>query len=267
MRLSIEVTSMNEIKLLYKPNNEPISIAVLVSGTGTNLVALYEEQKRLERLGEKNYGRVDVVFTNVPNCKGAERAKEFGIPVVSLSSKSFFEILQKNPDNNEAREFYDAAAITLIEEVCKPDLVVLAGYRRRLGSIFISRYENRILNIYPGDITKTYLVRGVEAPIQALRTGENTIKCTVFLAREEERFGPAIIQSNQISLEGLKEEDIKEIEEKIRKEGEWIIYPFVVHHLIAKGRVGIDLEDNIYIDGTRMPNGGYQFKNSYLATD
>src|SRR3972149_399124 len=195
MRLSIEVTSMNEIKLLYKPNNEPISIAVLVSGTGTNLVALYEEQKRLERLGEKNYGRVDVVFTNVPNCKGAERAKEFGIPVVSLSSKSFFEILQKNPDNNEAREFYDAAAITLIEEVCKPDLV--------------------------------------------------------FLAREEERFGPAIIQSNQISLEGLKEEDIKEIEEKIRKEGEWIIYPFVVHHLIEKGKVGIDLEDNIYIDGTR----------------
>jgi len=258
---------MDEIKLLYKPGNKPMSVAALISGTGTNLVALYEEQKRLEKSGEKNYGRVDVVFTNVPNCKGAERVKEFGIPVVSLSSKSFFNILQKNPDNNEAREFYDAAAITLIEEVCKPDLVVLAGYRRRLGSFFISRYENRILNIYPGDITKTYLVRGVEAPIQSLRAGENTIKCTVFLAREEERFGPAIIQSNQVSLEGLKEENIKEIEEKIRKEGEWIIYPFVVHHLIAKGRVGIDLEDNIYIDGTRMPNGGYQFKNSYLASN
>jgi len=251
---------MNEIKLLYKPENKPMSVAALVSGTGTNLVALYEEQRRLEKSGEKNYGRIEVVFTNVPNCKGAERAKEFGIPVVSLSSKSFFDILQKNPDNNEAREFYDAGAITLIEEVCKPDLVVLAGYRRRLGSIFIGRYEHRILNIYPGDITKTYLVRGVEAPIQALRAGENAIKCTVFLAREEERFGPAIIQSNQISLEGLKEEDIKEIEEKIRKEGEWIIYPFVVHHIIAKGIVGIDLEDNIYIDGIRMPKEGYQFK-------
>jgi len=258
---------MNEIKLLYKPENKPMSVAALVSGTGTNLVALYEEQRRLEKSGEKNYGRIEVVFTNVPNCKGAERAKEFGIPVVSLSSKSFFDILQKNPDNNEAREFYDAGAITLIEEVCKPDLVVLAGYRRRLGSIFIGRYEHRILNIYPGDITKTYLVRGVEAPIQALRAGENAIKCTVFLAREEERFGPAIIQSNQISLEGLKEEDIKEIEEKIRKEGEWIIYPFVVHHIIAKGIVGIDLEDNIYIDGIRMPKEGYQFKSNNLPTD
>ncbi len=250
---------MNEIKLLYKPENKLMSLAALISGTGTNLVALYEEQRRLEKSGEKNYGRIDVVFTNVPNCKGAERAKEFGIPVVSLSSKSFFEILQKSPDNNEARDFYDSATITLIEEICCPDLVVLAGYRRRLGSIFISRYENRILNIYPGDITKAYLVRGVEAPIQALRAGENAIKCTVFLAREEERFGPAIIQSNQVFLEGLKEEDIKEIEEKIRKEGEWIIYPFVVHHLIAKGRVGIDLEDNIYIDGIKMPKEGYQF--------
>jgi len=251
---------MDEIKLLYKPENKPMRVAALISGTGTNMVALYEEQRRLEKSGEKTYGRVDMVFTNVPNCKGAERAKEFGIPVVSLSSKSFFDILQKNLDDNEAREFYDAASITLIEEACKPDLVVLAGYRRRLGSIFISRYENRILNIYPGDITKTYLVRGVEAPIQALRAGENTIKCTVFLAREEERFGPAIIQSNQISLEGLKEEDMKEIEEKIRKEGEWVIYPFAVHHLIAKGRVGIDNDDNIYIDGIKMPKEGYQFK-------
>ena len=66
----------------------------------------------------------------------------------------------------------------------------------------------------------------------------------------------------------IKDEvNIKEIEEKIRKEGEWIIYPFVVHHLIAKGRAGIDLEDNIYIDGIKMPKEGYQFKSNNLPTD
>jgi folate-dependent phosphoribosylglycinamide formyltransferase PurN len=123
---------------------------------------------------------------------------------------------------------------------------------------------NRVLNIYPGDITKTYLIRGVEAPIQALRAGEESLKCTVFLARNKERFGPAIIQSDQVSLEGFKEHNLKEMEEKIRKEGEWIIYPFAVHHLIAKGRVGIDNGDNIYVDGARMPKEGYQFKSSLL---
>jgi phosphoribosylglycinamide formyltransferase-1 len=252
---------MSAIKPLYKPDNEPMSVAVLVSGTGTNLVALYEEQIRLEKSGVENYGRIDVVFTNVPNCTGTERAREFGIPVVSLSSKSFFDILQRSPDDDETRDLYDAAVITLIEEVCNPDLLVLAGYRRRVGALFIQRYMNRILNIYPGDITKTYLVRGVEAPIQALRAREKSIKCTVFLARYEERFGPAIIQSDQISLEGLGEHNLKEIEEKTRKEGEWVIYPHAVHHLIAKGRVGIDSDDNIYIDGLRMPKEGYQFKH------
>lgn len=257
---------MNEVKLLYEPENEPMRVAVLVSGTGTNLIALYEEQIRIEESGGKNYGRIEVVFTNVPNCIGAERAREYGIPVVSLSSKSFFDILQRSPDDNEARDLYDAATIALMEEICHPDLVVLAGYRRRVGALFIKRYANRVVNIYPGDITRTYLVRGVDAPIQALRAGEESLKCTVFLARHEERFGPAIIQSDQISLDGLKEQNLKEMEEKIRKEGEWIIYPFAVHHLIAKGRVGIDNGDNIYVDWVRMPREGYQFKRNLLPT-
>ncbi len=253
---------MSEVKLLYEPENKPMSIAVLVSGTGTNLIALYEEQIRIEKSAGKNYGKIEVVFTNVPNCIGAKRAREFGIPVVSLSSKSFFDILQRNPDDNEARDLYDAATIALMEEIYHPDLVVLAGYRRRVGSLFIKRYMNRVLNIYPGDITKTYLVRGVEAPVQALRAGEESLKCTVFLASNEGRFGPAIIQSDQISLEGFKEHNLKEMEEKIRKEGEWIIYPIAVHHLIAKGRVGIDNGDNIYVDGVRMPKEGYQFRRN-----
>ncbi|MGH7902486.1 MAG: hypothetical protein ACRENZ_12190, partial [Thermodesulfobacteriota bacterium] len=95
--------------------------------------------------------------------------------------------------------------------------------------------------------------------IQALRAGEGSIRCTVFLARENERFGPAMLQSQPISLEGYSEKDKDEIEKRIREEGEWIIYPFAIHNLIAKGRVGVDEDDNIYIDGKRMPKKGYQF--------
>jgi phosphoribosylglycinamide formyltransferase 1 len=255
---------MDEIKLLYKPEGNPMNVAVFVSGSGTNLIALYEEQKRLEKLGEKNYGKIEVVFTNVPDCRGADIAREFRIPVISLSSKSYFEILQKSPDDDGSRDYYDSATITLIEGICSPDLVVLAGYRRRLGGVFINRYKNRIVNLYPGDTTKTNLLRGVDAAIQALRVGEKEIKCTLFLSRDKERFGPAIIQSQSVSLDGFNEGDIKEIQEKIRKEGEWQIFPFAVHHLIAKGRVGVDSKDNIYIDGVRMPKEGYQFKRTQM---
>lgn len=254
---------MKEIKLIYKLDYSPMSVAVFVSGSGTNLRALYREQKRLEESGDKNYGKISVVFTNAPKCMGAEIAKEFRIPVTSLSSKSYFEILQKGADDNEARDYYDSAAISLIEEICIPDLIVLAGYRRKLGRQFINRYKNRVINLYPGDTKKMYLVRGIDPSVQALRAGEKETKCTVFLSRYRERFGPAIIQSQPISLEGFNEKDIEEMQEKIREEGEWRIFPFAVHHLIAKGKVGVDAEDNIYIDGIRMPKEGYQFKCKY----
>lgn len=250
---------MRKIEKIHKPDGSPMSVAVFLSGSGTNLVALYEEQKRLELLGEKNYGRIEVVFTNVPGCRGAEIARGFGIPVICLSSKSYFDILGKTPDDEESRNHYDAATLALIEEISTPRLILLAGYRRRLSGLFIDRYRNRILNLYPGDTTKPYLVRGVDAPIQALRAGERTTKCTVFFVKEGERFGPVLIQSQPISIEGLREEDIDEIQDKIRREGEWRIFPFAVHHLIARGRVGIDGEGNVYVDGAMMPKEGYQF--------
>ncbi len=249
---------MSQIKLLHKPDNKAMSVAVFVSGSGTNLLALYEEQKKLERSGETNYGRIDLVFSNVPNCIGVERAKEFGLPVLTLSSKSYFESLRKSPDDDEARELYDSEVIALIEETCNPDLIVLAGYRRRLSRLFVKKYQNKIVNLYPGDITKPYLVRGVDAAIQALRAGEKEIKCTVYIQAEDERFGPALVQSHPVSLDGFIEQDVEKIQEKIRKEAEWQTLPFAVHHLIAKGRVAMDAGRNIYVDGKRLPRSGFQ---------
>lgn len=246
----------NDIELIYNPGDEPMSVAVLLSGSGTNFLEIYEEQKRLESKGRPNYGRIDVVFTNVPNCIGAQIAQEYGIDVVELSSKKYFELVGKDPDDEHARAFYDAAAIQMIEQVCTPDIIVLAGYRRRLSHIVLDRYKNRVINLYPGDITKDYLVRGVDASIQAIRATEKEIRCTVYLQRADQRFGPALIQSKEISLEGFGESNKNLMSEKIREEGEWIIFPYAVHNLIAKGCIGIDSEDNVYMDGVKLEPSG-----------
>jgi len=249
-----------KIKSIYEPSSEgPMSVAVFLSGTGTNFTAVYEEQKRLELKGAAHYGRVDAVFTNAPKCKGALRAAEEGIPVLSLSSSRYFDALGRSADDQDARDYYDAASITLVEQACAPDIIVLAGYRRRLGSKLLKRYENRVINLYPGDITKDYLVRGIDASVQALRAGEKSISCTVFLQKENERFGPALVRSQPVSLKGFREKDADALNERIRSEGEWKIYPFAVHELIAGGRVGIDPDDNTYVDGVRVGTGGYQY--------
>ncbi|MGB3728501.1 MAG: formyltransferase family protein [Thermodesulfobacteriota bacterium] len=249
----------SKIESIHNPVDGPMSTAIFLSGSGTNFIAIYEEQKRLQKSGEKNYGRVDLVFTNVPNCYGAQLAQEYGIPVANLSSKKFFEILEKHPDNEEARDSYDAAVITTIEELCEPDLIVLAGYRRKLSGKFLKRYKNRIINLYPGDITKEYLVRGVEAWFQALTAGEDSLKCSVYMERDNERFGSAIVQSQPISIAGFTENDKALVNEKIRQEGEWNIFPYAVHNLIAKGCLGVDAEDNLYLEGVKLDKAGLQF--------
>lgn len=246
------------IKPIYMPISKPMSVAVFLSGTGTNFIAIYDEIKRLHSSAIDCGVTIDAVFTNAPNCKGAQKAGEYGIPVLSLSSKRFLGVLDKDPDDEDAREYYDAAVITLLESVCEPDIIVLAGYRRRLGSLFLKRYADSVINLYPGDTTKGYLVRGVDASVQAIRAGEDSIQCTVFLQREKERFGPALVQSAPISIAGFTESDKDEMNEKIRREGEWKAFPYAIINLLAEGKLAIDVDDNIYLDSIRLDLGGYQ---------
>ena len=236
----------------------PLKSVVFVSGSGTNMIAIHDTQLELAASGDAPYCSIEAVFTNVPTCAGARKAAERGIEVISLSSKRFFEILGARPDDESLRDAYDAAALALIEAKLVPDLIVLAGYRRRLGRRAHERYHNRIVNLYPGDTTKPYLVRGVDPWLQALRAGEKEIRATVFFSRWDRWFGPAVAQSPPVPLCGCTEADAEEIAERIRLEAEHVVLPYAVHRLIAAGRVAVGDDDVVLIDGEPVGEGGYQ---------
>lgn len=247
-----------QITPLYSDTSRPMKILVLASGRGTNFEKIHSRQTELEQSGQKNYGTIGHVFSNDPEAPVLAKAKALKIETSSISSEKFFADLGKPPSDEGGRVLYDSAVISLIEEVSEPDLVVLAGYRRRLSRLFTERFANRVLNLYPGDTTKDYLVRGKSACVQALENGEGTIRCTVYLENDPEtRFGTAVAQSADISLEGFGIGDSAEMEEKTREQGEWMLFPFVVHDLIANGRVAIDEEKNIYVDGRRTGKSGF----------
>ena len=243
---------------LYSDTRRPMKILVLASGRGTNFERIHSRQTELEQGGGGNYGAVEHVFSNNPEAAVLAKAETLGIRTSSISSEKFFADLGKHPSDEDGRVLYDSAVISHIEELFEPDLVVLAGYRRRLSHLFTERFPNRILNLYPGDITKNYLVRGKPACVQALENGENTLRCTIYLENNPEtRFGTAVAQSENISLEGFDIGDVAAMEEKIREQGEWKLFPFVVHDLIANGRVAIDGEGNVYVDGQKAGESGF----------
>lgn len=247
-----------QITPLYTDTARPMKILVLASGRGTNFEKIHSRQMELEQSGQINYGAIEHVFSNDPEAPVLEKARALKIKTSSISSEKFFADIGKPPSDEDGRVLYDSAVISLFEEALEPDLVVLAGYRRRLSRLFVERFANRVLNLYPGDTTRDYLVRGKTACVQALENDEKSIRCTVYLENDPEvRFGTAVAQSADISLEGFGTGDSAAMEEKIREQGEWRLFPFVVHDLIANGRVAIDGDGNIYVDGRRTTRSGF----------
>jgi folate-dependent phosphoribosylglycinamide formyltransferase PurN len=257
-----------------------------VSGSGTNYDRLYERDP------QKHH----VVFSNVPGCASVAKAAGRGAPVVSLDSARYFHEmwrLEKVPRRGVERNSFDIAIMTLVEQVLKgrPDLICLAGYDLWIGNWMVERYFPKILNVHPGD-TK-YAGLGWIPTAKAILAEEDSVKSTVFFVDQSDDGGPVLIQSASVPLSRWDDElrsirrfaektgarTLKEfgeasrkdgnslsrsleqisgrVQETLKVEGDWQIYPFAVHELIAKGRVALDGR-TVYIDGVPMPEKGWQ---------
>lgn len=245
---------MTKIPVYKKNNRKPMAIGIFLSGSGTNFEAIVDYIKN----NNITDASIKFVFSNVPGCEGLIKAKNMGFNTFSLSSKDFFADLGKSPDDEISRIAYDSEILNLLSEYRETDLIVLAGYRRKFSSIFYRAFQNRIINMYPGDITKDYLVTGLPASLQALKNGDKEIKCTVYIDREGERFGKAILKSSPLSLEGYNEENINELNTLIREKAEWTALPYTLFEIIAKENLSKDEEGNLYINDDLIPENGIQ---------
>jgi len=130
-------------------------LAVLISGTGTNLQAILDACASGELHAE-----VAAVFSDHANVRGLERARESGVPAIAR--------VKLKP---EERRAYDAA---LADDVARfgPDWVVLAGWMRVLSPAFLDRFPGRVINLHPalpGSFAGTH---AIERALEAYRRGE-----------------------------------------------------------------------------------------------
>jgi phosphoribosylglycinamide formyltransferase-1 len=276
-----------DARLVFDPSSGTMRYACGVSGSGTNYDKIYE----------KGPGVLHLVFSNAPGCTGMVKAKNYRAPGVSLDSARYFHDmwgLDKIPRKGVERDSYDMAIMTLVEQTlqAQPDLICLAGYDLWIGDWMVSRYYPRILNVHPGDARK-YVGLGWVPTAKAILAGEASVKSTVFFVDQSDDGGPILIQSASLPLagwdEGLRDirrfaerkdvrtlKDFREaaqrersdlyetlrgvssdIQDVLKVEGDWRIYPFAVHELIGRGRVALDGR-TVYVDGVEMPREGWQ---------
>jgi phosphoribosylglycinamide formyltransferase 1 len=150
-------------------------LAVLVSGSGTNLQALLDTIASDPGFG----GEVVVVGSDRPSAGGLDRARDAGIPTVVRA-------LGDAPD----RASWEAGLRSELEEHA-PDVIVLAGFMRILTGAFLAGWPDRVINTHPSLLPA---FRGAHAVREALAYGVKLTGSTVHLVDEQVDHGPIVAQ-------------------------------------------------------------------------
>ena len=187
-------------------------VAVLASGTGTNLQALLED----EVVG----GTVAVVVSDRADAGALERARARGV-----------EALHHDPRRFASREAHDVALAELLR-ARGVEVVCLAGYMRILTPAFVRAFWPRIVNVHPSLLPA---FPGAHAVRDALAWGVKVTGATVHLVDEEVDHGPVLVQE---AVTVADDDDEASLHTRIRAV-EHRIYPEAVR-LVLEGRVALE---------------------------
>lgn len=205
-------------------------IAVLISGTGSNMKAILAACQRGDIPGD-----IVAVISNRPGAKGLDTAAAAGVATAVVDHKHY-----------ASREDFDQALAAEIDRFC-PDLVVLAGFMRILNPDFVRHYRGRLLNIHPSLLPK---YPGLHTHQRAIDAGDPEAGATVHFVTEELDGGPAIVQGSVPIHAGDNADTLAARVLPL----EHSIYPLAVT-LFCQGRVRLS-ESGATLDGQLLPPSG-----------
>ncbi|HBQ44285.1 MAG TPA: phosphoribosylglycinamide formyltransferase [Thiomicrospira sp.] len=166
-------------------------IAVLISGTGSNLQALIDFQ-------DKAGYQIELVISNRPDALGLVKAKNAGIKTVSLDHKSF-------PD----RSSFDQEMIKTLDQY-KIELIVLAGFMRILTAEFTEHFLGKMVNIHPSLLPK---YQGLNTHQRVLEANDSEHGLSIHFVTAELDGGPII---QQVSFKVQANDTIESLNTKIK---------------------------------------------------
>ena len=272
--------------------NEPImNIACFVSGSGTNYERIYERDKNKKYFvcsNTSDCAGLKKAIANGHTTTVLDSKLQF---IRKLDSGK----ISRRCAERDSYDI-ELCTLMEQEIGGSPDLICLAGYDLLISDWMVEKYYPRILNVHPGDTTRGYKGLGWIPSANALLAGENEVRSTVFFVDKGDDTGPVLVQSKPVPVSRTAwEKDIFEIRDfasktnaknfkdftvaaenenknllskrleaiardlqnNLKVKGDWVIYSFAVHDLLAKNRV--ELEDRtVYTDGKPMPGYGYR---------
>ncbi len=150
-------------------------VAILISGSGSNMVSLAES------MTGDHPARPVLVLSNRPDAGGLAKAQALGIATA---------VVDHRPHAGD-RAGFEAELIEVLD-AARPDILCLAGFMRILTAEFITHYAGRMLNIHPSLLPK---YKGLDTHARALAAGDAEAGCSVHEVTAELDGGPIIGQA------------------------------------------------------------------------
>ncbi|NLL34348.1 MAG: phosphoribosylglycinamide formyltransferase [Clostridiales bacterium] len=197
-------------------------IAVLVSGSGTNLQALIDAKSN----GLIPSGDISLVLSSAPDAYALTRAKEHNILTAVIEQKEYCD-----------REAFTEAILNELQRH-KIDLVVLAGFLYILSPVFTRHFENRVINVHPSLIPSFcgdgYY--GLRVHEKVLEYGVKLTGATVHFVNEETDAGPIILQK---AVPVNSDDTPQTLQQRVMEQAEWVILPQAVN-LFCEGCLRVE---------------------------
>lgn len=208
--------------------SEPLKLAVMISGNGSNLQSIIDaiESGRLN-------AEIKAVISNDRLAFGLVRASRHGIHTQVLEHRDY-----------DDRKQFDNALQQYLEAI-NPDYIVLAGFMRILGTDIIQAFENRILNIHPS-LLPDY--KGLNTHQRVLDNHEKEHGVSIHLVTAELDGGPIILQASYPIEPGNSVEDLEQRGHQL----EHRMYPQLLSWL-SSGRLAIN-EGQLYFEQALLEN-------------
>jgi phosphoribosylglycinamide formyltransferase-1 len=209
-----------------QPPTLPLPIVILLSGRGSNM-------GRIARAAAD--GRLPVtvraVVSDQPTAPGLGLATSLGLHTELVTPTGF-----------ATRSDYDQR-LTQVVAAHRPSLVVLAGFMRILGPVFIHAFAERILNVHPSLLPQ---YRGLHTHRRVLQAGDAIHGASVHFVTEELDGGPVIVRACINVLSGDTEESLSA---RVQTQ-EHRIYPQAIDWF-ARGRLQLR-HGRIHLDGALL---------------
>jgi phosphoribosylglycinamide formyltransferase 1 len=203
-------------------------VAVLISGRGSNMMALVNAAKKPSYPAE-----IALALSNRPDAAGLQHAEAAGVTTATADHAA----------HGSDRVSFERAMQTILERH-GIELICLAGFMRLLTSWFVSRWEGRLLNIHPALLPA---FKGLDTHRRALAAGVKIHGATVHFVSAEMDSGPIVMQG---ALAVPEEENAEALAARVL-ELEHRIYPLALG-LVAAGRVRV-VDGRCFIDGGAAP--------------